>query len=65
MKLSFLPYPIRYINDRPLQGRPGIKNAYFNEENEVITVEQVAMEYYQKEFHYQGMHDEGRSLRIL
>lgn len=60
---SFLPYQIRYINDSPLRGKPGHKNKYFNEENQVVSVEQIALEYYQSSLHYDGVHDEGKTLR--
>ena len=60
-----LPYLIRYVNDTPLKGKPGEKNKYFNEENEVVTVEQIAGEYYHNLFGYTARHEEGRSLRFF
>ena len=61
-KFSFLPYTIRYIQDVCLPGRIGSKNVYFNENNDQITVEQTALEYYKKHFGYRGIHDEGKSI---
>lgn len=58
-----LPYVIRYLNDTPLKGKVGVKNQYFNEANEVVTVEAVAAEYYRTTFGYTVKHEEGRSLR--
>ena len=58
-----LPFSIRYVKDLPMRGRVGAKNVYFNDANEGITVEQIALEYYEKEFGYEGIHDEGQSLR--
>ena len=58
-----LPFAIRYVKDLPIRGRIGSKNVYFNEENESVTVEQIALDYYNKEFGYEGIHDEGQSLR--
>ena len=60
-----LPFSIRYVKDLPMRGRVGAKNVYFNDANEGITVEQIALEYYEKEFGYEGIHDEGQSLREL
>ena len=62
IKLTFTPYQIRYINDTPLKGRPGYKNMYFNDNNEVITVEEVAIDYYNHALSYKALHDEGRTM---
>lgn len=58
-----LPYLIRFVNDTPLKGKPGEKNKYFNEANEVVTVEEVAGECYHTLFGYTARHEEGQSLR--
>lgn len=63
--LTFLPYSIRYLNDSPLLGRSGFKNIYFNEENDSLSVEQLALDYYQQTLHYRGYHDEGRTIRTM
>ena len=63
VKQRLLPYMIRYLNDTPLKGKVGMKNKYFNEANEVVTVEAVAAEYYHTTFGYTVKYEEGRSLR--
>ena len=59
---AVIPYIIRYINDLPMGGKVGAKNVYFSVTNEAITVEEMVLSYYKEEFHYEGCHDEGRSL---